>query len=36
VASGEAAPRILDRVAERLKPYGTTVDVVDGVGYVRG
>ncbi|MFB6157733.1 MAG: CapA family protein [Haloferacaceae archaeon] len=32
---GETAERVLERVAERSEPYGTEIEVEDGVGYVR-
>jgi poly-gamma-glutamate synthesis protein (capsule biosynthesis protein) len=34
LATGEEAAAILDGVAERSAPYGTALDVVDGVGVV--
>jgi poly-gamma-glutamate synthesis protein (capsule biosynthesis protein) len=33
-ASGTTATRILERVAERSEPYGTTIEICDDIGYV--
>ncbi len=35
LARGALAEKILDDLIERSKPYGTAIDVRDGVGYVR-
>jgi poly-gamma-glutamate synthesis protein (capsule biosynthesis protein) len=35
LARGELAAKILKDIVDRSKPFGTTIDVRDGVGYVR-
>jgi len=35
LARGELADKILHDLVERSAPYGTTIDVRDGVGYVK-
>jgi hypothetical protein len=35
LARGDLAEKILNDLRERSAPYGTEIDVRDGVGYVR-